>query len=118
MVGCGAAHRAELPCEQTFVAEEINFRHAMNNPIRTQRQSHLEIIKGVLTRYPNQWIAAPYLAQITGSLAVHSRIADLRRLGFNIINRTEKVFRDGVLVNVSTYSYVTAPSSDLLSSNE
>ena len=50
-------------------------------------------------------IPAPHLADITGSLAVHSRIADLRLMGFNIVNKMEHVFRGGVLVNVSHYTY-------------
>jgi hypothetical protein len=68
--------------------------------------------------HPNQPVAAPYLARITGSLAVHSRIADLRRLGLNIVNHTERVFRDGVLVNTSTYTFIPDPDDGLDDEND
>jgi len=84
--------------------------------MKTQRQSHLEIIKRELMKRPNKPVAAPYLANITGSLAVHSRIADLRRLGFNIINHNKQVERDGILVNVSTYTFI--PDDDDTPSDE
>lgn len=90
----------------------------MDSHYPTQRESHLETIRRVLTSRPHQPVAAPYLARITGSLAVHSRIADLRRLGLNIINHTERVFRDGVLVNVSTYTFIPDPADGLDDEND
>lgn len=62
-------------------------------------------------KHPNQPVAAPHLARITGSLAVHSRIADLRRMGFNVVNHCESIFRNGKLVNTSTYTFVPEPDN-------
>jgi hypothetical protein len=90
----------------------------MDSDYPTQRESHLEIIRRVLTSRPHQPVAAPYLARITGSLAVHSRIADLRRIGLNIVNHTERVFRDGVLVNTSTYTFIPDPDDGLDDEND
>ena len=75
------------------------------NAVRTQRASHIEVIRATLEKNPGVPVAAPHLQSITGSLAIHSRIADLRLLGMNITNETVSVFRDGVLVRVSNYTY-------------
>jgi len=90
----------------------------MASQFPSQRQTHLEIIMRCLMRHPNEPVSAPYLQRITGSLAVHSRIADLRRLGLNIINHTERVFRDGVLVNVSTYTFIPDPDDGFDDEND
>ncbi len=54
-------------------------------------QSQCLIILGELTTRPGQWVSALRLHQICGSLAVHSRINDLRQRGHQIENRVETV---------------------------
>jgi hypothetical protein len=72
----------------------------------TQWQSHAEIIRRCFINHPNQPLTVLYLYDISGSLAVHSRISDLRLLGYNIVNRRKRIARNGVLVTVSSYVYM------------
>jgi hypothetical protein len=75
-------------------------------PKRHRRQTQLETIKACFEARPNEPIAAPYLADLTGSLAVHSRVADLRRkYSMNILNTLEQVVRNGEIVTISMYTY-------------
>src|SRR5437867_2697250 len=46
---------------------------------RHRRTSQIAIIRRCFEAHPNEAITLPYLAHISGSHAVHSRIADLRR---------------------------------------
>lgn len=39
----------------------------------------------------SSWVGMPDLAKLSGSLNVHSRIAELRKRGWNIINRTKRL---------------------------
>lgn len=48
-----------------------------------------------LLRARQDWVPMPELARESGSLNVHSRIADLRRRGFTVENR-QQVGQDGV----------------------
>ena len=52
--------------------------------------SQCEKILAHLTTHANQWVAMPELYQVSGAMAVHSRIADLRRAGHAIDHRNER----------------------------
>lgn len=45
------------------------------------------LVLAYLLRFKNKWIPMPELAKISGSLNVHSRIAEVRRRGHTILNR-------------------------------
>jgi hypothetical protein len=48
----------------------------------------------ILTRLldtPNEWVEMPELCRISDSLNAHSRIADLRKRGHTIENKTETI---------------------------
>jgi len=51
----------------------------------TQNQA----IQQVLEKHRNQWVEMPTLARAADCFAVHSRIADLRKRGLRIRNKTE-----------------------------
>lgn len=48
--------------------------------------SQADIVLECLQRRKGRWVAMPKLASISGSMAVHSLVAQLRKKGFNIIN--------------------------------
>jgi hypothetical protein len=77
----------------------------LDNPLPHRRQSQLAILKAEFERNPSRWIPAPHLQRITSSLAVHSRVSDLRKTGMVIENETRQVERDGEIVPVSAYRY-------------
>ena len=47
-------------------------------------------ILACLTENSGEWVSVLRLQQVSGSIAVHSRIADLRARGHSIANRTER----------------------------
>lgn len=63
--------------------------------LQTTPQSQANAILGALVEHRGSWVAMPLLARLSGSLNVHSRIADLRRRGEQIEHRNE---RDGRVV--------------------
>lgn len=60
--------------------------------LQTGPQSQATAILGVLVEHRGSWVSMPLLARLSGSLNVHSRVADLRKRGEQIEHRNE---RDG-----------------------
>ncbi len=60
--------------------------------------SQCEIILSRLEETPNRWVSMKSLAYAADCFAVNSRVADLRKRGLDIRNKTKQV--DG-----KTYSY-------------
>lgn len=58
-----------------------------NHPLPTAGASQCDIILAELKRNANQWVPMPHLASVSGSLNIHSRIADLVKRGNQIENR-------------------------------
>ncbi len=54
-------------------------------------------ILAVLQSADGRWVSALELHELSGSLCVHSRVADLRKLGHMIVNQTLR--RDGRAVS-------------------
>lgn len=52
----------------------------------TAGASQCDIILCELKRHANQWVPMPHLASVSGSLNIHSRIADLAKRGHRIEN--------------------------------
>ena len=52
--------------------------------------SQEDAILAVLEAHPLCWVAMPYLYAQSGSMAVHSRIASLRKKGYNITNKVDR----------------------------
>jgi hypothetical protein len=52
------------------------------------RQTQTGVILSALRQAAPGWISALELHELSGSLATHSRVADLRKAGFTIQNRT------------------------------
>ena len=52
--------------------------------------SQCDLILAVLERHAGAWVSLPELASASGSMAVHSRIADLRARGKTIEHRNER----------------------------
>lgn len=52
--------------------------------------SQNQAIHKELTRHRGKWVPMPALARAADCYAVHSRIADLRKSGLQILNRTEQ----------------------------
>ncbi len=50
-----------------------------------------EAIAEVLLAHQGEWVPMPKLAKAARAYAVHSRIAELRKRGMNISNRTRTV---------------------------
>jgi len=78
----------------------------LRSVVNSQRESHIDAILAHLTSRPGMWVATTHLQKLTGSLAVHSRIADLRKKGFTIVNRITREFLNGMWVAHSFYKYV------------
>jgi hypothetical protein len=56
---------------------------------------------------PNEWLSMTFLVQSIHAYAVHSRVADLRKLGMNIENESKTV--KGSRKRCSLYRYVPQP---------
>jgi biotin operon repressor len=55
--------------------------------------SQCDKILASLHLHSGRWVSVVHLASISGSMAVHSRISDLRARGINIEHRNERVGR-------------------------
>lgn len=55
--------------------------------------SQCELILAELQRRAGAWVSLPELARVSNSMAVHSRIADLRARGASIEHRNQRVGR-------------------------
>jgi len=71
--------------------------------------SQCDKILARLKETPGEWVPMPELYRVSGAMAVHSRIADLRGLGFTIGHRNER--REGSRATHSFYrlEYEEAP---------
>lgn len=61
-----------------------------HHPSPVAASSQCGKILKLLRRFRYAWIDMPWLSRFSGCYAIHSRIADLRRLGFNIENKVER----------------------------
>ena len=64
-----------------------------NHPSTTAGLSQCDLILAALERADGRWVGLPDLHKASGSMAVHSRIADLRARGLQIEHRNERVGR-------------------------
>ncbi len=55
--------------------------------------SQCDAILAALKERAGQWVGLPALYNVSGSMAIHSRIADLRARGHRIEHRNERVGR-------------------------
>jgi len=55
--------------------------------------SQCDLILAALERAAGRWVGLPDLHRASGSMAVHSRIADLRARGLTIEHRNQRVGR-------------------------
>lgn len=68
--------------------------------------SQCDLILAELEHQRGEWVSLPILAAASGSMAVHSRIADLRARGLQIEHRNE---RKGRMIH-SSYRLPAAPA--------
>lgn len=61
----------------------------MNHPSTEAGASQCDLILAELQHQQGEWVALPLLAAASGSMAVHSRIADLRARGLIIHHRNQ-----------------------------
>jgi hypothetical protein len=54
------------------------------HPSPKRGSSQAMLILGRLLATPNEWVSVWELHEVSGALAVHSRISDLRKLGYPI----------------------------------
>ena len=73
-------------------------------------QSQCDLIHAELRRREGAWVSLPELAAASGSMAVHSRIADLRARGLGIEHRNQ---RKGRMIH-SSYRLTAATQAMLL----
>lgn len=64
-----------------------------HHPNPTASHSQCEAVLERLMATPNSWVAMPELYRVSGSMAVHSRIADLRGRGHVIEHKNERAGR-------------------------
>jgi len=62
---------------------EIAFREAGGAP--TQNDKLIEVLHAA----EGEWVSLPDLVQAVGAYSIHSRCADLRKMGLNVENRVE-----------------------------
>lgn len=63
---------------------------ASTHPSPIRGASQAEIILGRLSATPGEWVSVLELHEISRSLAVHSRISDLRDRGYVIDHKNER----------------------------
>lgn len=80
------------------------------HPSNRAGTSQCEIILAALQNKAGEWVSLPELAFSSGSMAVHSRISDLRERGHLIEHRNQ---RKGRKVH-SSYRLVTETQPSLL----
>ena len=59
--------------------------------LQSKPTSQCDLIHAELERNAGNWVAMPRLWKVSGAFAVHSRIADLRKRGLTIEQRSERV---------------------------
>jgi hypothetical protein len=85
----------------------------VHQSVRSLRQNQNEKLRSIFVERPLVLHDAPSLAAAANSLAVHSRISDLRKkFGLDIQNITRHVEKNGMLVPVSHYYYVPRGARD------
>ena len=57
------------------------------------RKTQNQLILERLQETPGQWVAMPALVEASGSYVIHSRVADLRKAGWPIDQKNERVGR-------------------------
>ena len=62
---------------------------SIHEPMNT-RPSQAKLIHAALERKRGCWVSLLHLHHVSGAFAVHSRVAELRRRGYSIENRTER----------------------------
>lgn len=81
------------------------------------RRTQLLVLRDYFLAHPHTPVDAPFLAELAGSLAVHSRIADLRRkFGMLIEWKPKAVERNGQFVRLSRYVYSPTEATENLGS--
>jgi biotin operon repressor len=63
------------------------------HPSITAGTSQCDLILAALQRAAGRWVGLPDLHRASGSMAVHSRIADLRARGLDIEHRNQRAGR-------------------------
>ena len=90
----------------------------VNEPVtraefRRHDASQLEVLRQRFVAEPLKLLPAPWLADEAHTIALHSRIADLRKkYGMTVCNKMSKVYRNGVATPVSHYYYVPPGATD------
>ena len=64
-----------------------------NHPSMPSGMSQCACILAELSEHPGDWVSLPRLHAVSGSMAVHSRINDLRQRGHRIEHRHERLKR-------------------------
>lgn len=72
--------------------------------------SQCDVILASLSRTPGKWIGMLTLHQLSGSMAVHSRISELRARGHTIEQKSRKV---GRMIH-SSYRLITSTTAATL----
>lgn len=49
-----------------------------------------EKVFATLAANAGNWVGMPHLVEVSGAYAVHSRVADLRRRGYNVENQVDR----------------------------
>lgn len=70
-----------------------------SHPLRTEGESQCAAILKELQANANSWVSMPRLYQCSGAFAVHSRIADLRKLGHDIKNQRRAALTGRVFIS-------------------
>jgi hypothetical protein len=80
---------------------------------RRHTDSQLAFLRGIFLAQPLKLLPAPWLAAEAHSIALHSRISDLRKkYGMKLRNKMSRIIKDGVAVPVSHYYYVPRGAVD------
>src|ERR1051325_8904045 len=83
-----------------------------NSTSPSRRSTQLSRLRSHFRVHPNEWISLPDLHQLSGSLNISVRIADLRHQGMCIENRVSRVMSHGQLATHSEYCYVPRHGDD------
>ena len=57
--------------------------------LSSRAPAQADIILAELRRFAGEWVPMPQLAALSGAYAVHSRISDLRKRGYEIDHKNE-----------------------------
>ncbi len=85
----------------------MNDRESNSYPsgMRSRRHTQLSRLRSHFRTHPKEWISLPDLHELSGSLNVSVRVADLRREGMDIENRVTRSSECGEMVVHSEYRY-------------